>query len=173
MPAHAIAPLTPYLAMAGIAVLYYRRLRRHFGRQQWQPGRTIFRIVLVSLVTVLLVLAALYLPHVAWGIAGGGAAGVALGLLSLRHTQAEWIDGRGWYTPNPWIGGVLGVLLLGRLAWRWGRGAFSSGTQQALQQASPLTLAIAAALIAYSLVNGVGLLLRMRRLAALVGTRHQ
>jgi hypothetical protein len=34
------------------------------------------------------------------------------------------------------------------------------------QNASPLTLGIAATLVAYYLVNGVGLLVRMRRLVA-------
>ncbi|MFT3761625.1 MAG: hypothetical protein QM761_03235 [Pseudoxanthomonas sp.] len=172
MPAHSIAPMTPYLATAGIAWLYYRRIRRHFGRQEWRPIRTAVRIALLSLVAAMLALAAIFLPHVAWGMAGGGVAGAALGLLSLRHTHAEWADGRGWYTPNPWIGGALSVLLVGRLAWRWSQGAFSSGAGQTLQQASPLTLAIAAALVAYSLVNGVGLLLRMRRLAAATGAKR-
>jgi hypothetical protein len=60
------------------------------------------------------------------------------------------------------------VLLVVRLVWRWGQGAFSDGSQQAIQQASPLTLAIAAALIVYALVNSAGLLLRMRRLQASV-----
>ncbi len=36
---------------------------------------------------------------------------------------------------------------------------------QTAQQASPLTLAFAAALIAYFLVNNIGLMLRMRALA--------
>jgi hypothetical protein len=84
--------------------------------------------------------------------------------LALRHTHAEWVDGRGWYTPNPWIGAALSVLLVARLAWRWEQGAFSGGSQQTMQQASPLTLAIFAALIAYGLIYSAGLLLRMRRL---------
>ena len=35
--------------------------------------------------------------------------------ISLRHTHTEWADGNGWYTPNPWIGGALSAVLLGRL----------------------------------------------------------
>ena len=58
----------------------------------------------------------------------------------------------------------LSLLLLGRLAWRWSQGAFGAGSAQAAQQASPLTLGIAATLIAYSLVYTSGLLLRMRKL---------
>ena len=62
------------------------------------------------------------------------------------------------------IGGALSLLLLGRLAWRWSQGAFAGGAMQAGQQASPLTMAFAAALIAYFLVNNIGLMLRMREL---------
>lgn len=165
MPAtSALSTLTPYLATAGIGWLYYRRIRRSFGRQAWQPKRTVARLVLVSLASLALVCAAVFLPHAGIGIGVGALAGAVLGVFALRHTDAQVIDGRRYYTPNPWIGGGLTLLLLGRLAWRWGQGAFAGGPVQA-GQASPLTLAIAATLISYSLVNGIGLLLRMRRLA--------
>jgi hypothetical protein len=158
--------LTPYLATAGIGWLYYRRIRRSFGRQSWQPRRTLLRLVLVSLVAVALLLAALYLPHTGWGIGIGALLGATLGGFGLKHTHAQVIDGQRYYTPNPWIGGALSLLLLGRLAWRWSQGAFLGGTSQAAQQASPLTMAIAATLIAYSLVYTIGLIVRMRRLAS-------
>lgn len=164
MAALTMAPLTPYLAAAGMAWLYYRRLRRYFGRQAWQPRRTLLRIGLLSLVSVLLVVAAARLPHVAWAVAGGALGGVALGWFALRHTRIDEIDGRLGYTPHPWIGAGLTVLLLGRLAWRWAQGAFSGGMQNTAQQASPLTMAMAAVLVAYSLTQGIGLLRRMRAL---------
>ncbi|MBP3983226.1 hypothetical protein J5837_02220 [Pseudoxanthomonas helianthi] len=164
MPA-ALAPYAPYLATAAIGWAYYRRIRRSFGRQRWQPVRTTIRLALVSVALVGLIVAAAFLPHVVSGIAIGVAAGVVLGGFALRHTHAEWRDGQGWYTPNPWIGGALTLLLLGRLAWRYANGAFSGAAAQTAQQASPLTLGIAAALVSYSLVNGAGLLLRMRRLS--------
>ena len=165
MPVAALPSLVPYLATAGIGWLYYRRIRRSFGRQAWQPGRTIARLVLVSLVAVALVFAALFLPHTGAGIGIGALIGAGLGGFGLKHTHAQVIDGQRYYTPNPWIGGVLSVLLLGRLAWRWSQGALVGGGAHAAQQASPLTMGIAAALIAYSLVYSVGLLLRMRQLA--------
>jgi hypothetical protein len=165
MPAALLPTLTPYLATAGIGWLYYRRIRRSFGRQPWQPKRTVARLVLVSLVAAALVCAAVFLPHVGAGIALGAVAGAALGVFALKFTHAQTIDGKRYYTPNPWIGGGLSLLLLGRLAWRWSQGALSGGSAQIGQQASPLTLGIAATLIAYSLVYSVGLLLRMRALA--------
>lgn len=164
MPAAVLPALTPYLATAGIGWLYYRRIRRSFGRQPWQPKRTVARLVLVSLVAASLVCAAVFLPHVGAGIATGAVLGAGLGVLALKHTHAQLTEGKRYYTPNPWIGGGLSLLLLGRLAWRWSQGALTGGSAQVAQQASPLTLGIAATLIAYSLVYTSGLLLRMRKL---------
>ena len=165
MPVAALPALVPYLATAGIGWLYYRRIRRSFGRQPWQPKRTIARLLLVSLVALALLGAAVFLPRAGLGIGVGAVMGAALAVLALKHTHAQVMDGQHYYTPNPWIGGGLTLLLLGRLAWRWSQGTFSGGSAQAAQQASPLTMGIAATLIAYSLVYGIGLLLRMRRLA--------
>lgn len=165
MSAVALPALAPYLATAGIGWLYYRRIRRSFGRQRWQPRRTIARLLLVSVAALALASAAVFLPHAGLGIGVGAAAGAALGMLALKRTHAQVIDGQRYYTPNPWIGGGLTLLLLGRLAWRWSQGTFAGGSAQAAQQASPLTLGIAAALVAYSLVYSIGLLLRMRQLA--------
>ncbi|WP_369936045.1 hypothetical protein [Xanthomonas tesorieronis] len=165
MASTGIALLTPYLATAGIGWLYYRRIRRYFGRQPWQPRRTVARLLLLSLAAAGLTYLAMVVPQVRLGMVMGVLAGAALGAFALHHTRIDVVEGRRHYTPNPWIGAGLSVLLLGRLAWRWASGAFSGGGAQSLQNASPLTLAIAAALIAYSLVHTGGLLLRMRALA--------
>lgn len=159
-----IALLAPYLATAGIGGLYYRRIRRYFGPQPWQPRRPLALLLLVLAAAGLSYLAAV-LPPVRLGMGLEMLAGAALGVLALQHTDIELRHGKRYYTPNPWIGAGLGVLLIGRLAWVWASGAFSGGSAQSLHNASPLTLAIAAVLIAYSLVHTGGLLLRMRALA--------
>lgn len=169
MAAPALPALMPYLATAGIGWIYYRRIRRSFGRQVWQPKRTAFRTLLLALASAGLAAAAIFLPRAGWGIAAGAVAGAALGWFALRHTHAEIVDGRGFYTPNPWIGGALSLLLIGRLAWRWSQGAFADGAVQTAQHASPLTLAFAGALVAYFLVNNIGLMLRMRALGRPAG----
>ncbi len=157
--------LTPVLATAGIGWLYYRRIRRQFGRQPWKAGaRYWLRVALLSLVLVALLVASAAIAGGAVAVAIGLVAGTALGALSLMHTHVEHVDGAHWYTPNPWIGGALSLLLVGRLAWRWQHGFGGAGAMGA-QQASPLTLAMAAALIAFYLSNTVGLAWRMRRLA--------
>ncbi|MEA9491306.1 hypothetical protein [Xanthomonas campestris] len=164
MPAYAIAPLTPYLSMAAVAFFYYRRIRRSFGRQPWKPVAATLRTALLLVAAAALGYAAYGLPGVAPAVALGAVVGAGLGAVSLRYTHAEWVGGRGWYTPNPWIGGALMLVLLGRLAWRWADGAFSSGAAVAGSQASPLTLGIAAALVLYSLVHVGGVWWRLRQL---------
>ncbi|MEG1680454.1 MAG: hypothetical protein RR326_10195, partial [Stenotrophomonas sp.] len=131
--------------------------------QPWRPVRNGIRIGILTLVSAALVAAAIYIPHVALGIAAGAVAGIGLGLFALKHTLISSRDGQPGYTPNPWIGGALAVLLIGRLAWRWYGGAFSQGMGPGMGNASPLTLGLAAALISYNLVQAIGLVLRMRR----------
>jgi hypothetical protein len=163
----------PYAMPAMLAWIYYKRVRRNFGPQAWQPGRLWFRIALLSVAAIGLLAAATFLPHVAMAVAGGMAAGAALGALGLRHTHAEWRDGVRTYIPNPWIGGLLTLVLAARLAWRYTHGggmqagAMQGGAgAQAMQQPSALTLGIAAVLVGYSLCYGIGLVVRMRALGA-------
>ncbi|MGS1076731.1 hypothetical protein [Pseudoxanthomonas beigongshangi] len=169
MPAVALPALTPYLITAGIGWVMYRRIRRSFGRQPWQPKRTMFRLALMVLLLGMLMMAAIFLPGVAIGIAAGLAGGLLLGGFALRHTRVEWHDGHPTYVPNPWFGGLLTLLLVGRLAWRWSHGAFADGAAATAQQASPLTMAFAGALVGYFLLLNGGLLWRMRQLHAAAG----
>lgn len=157
--------LTPLFFTAAIGVVYYRRIRRQFGRQPYQHKRALARTVFLSLVLCGLLVAAVALPNVGLAIVGGLLAGALLGAAALRFTDIEASDGARWYTPNPWIGGALSLLLVGRLAWRWGQGAFSQGGAQVAANASPLTMGLMSALVAFYVVNGAGLAWRMRELA--------
>lgn len=158
----ALPSLTPFVAMAGIGWVYYRRIRRQFGRQRWQGGsRYWLRLVVLSLLLAGLLVGGAVIAGGAVAVASGILAGALLGALALHQTHVEQVDGTRWYTLNPWIGGALSLLLIGRLAWRWQHG-FVPGSAQ---QASPLTLGCAAALIAYYLLNSAGLAWRMRKLA--------
>ena len=159
------ATLTPLLFAAVIGVVYYRRIRRQFGRQPYQPKRAMARTVLLMLVLCGLLVAAIALPKVGLAIVEGLVLGALLGAAALRYTGIESSDGVRWYTPNPWIGGALSLLLVARLAWRWGQGAFSQGGAQVAANASPLTMGLMSALVAFYVVNGAGLAWRMRELA--------
>lgn len=145
--------------------VYYRRIRSSFGRQPWRQTLVAIRMVILTIALFALALAAVYVPGASLTVVGGLAVGALLGALGLRHTQVELAEGKRWYTPNPWIGGALSLLLVGRLAYRMGSGVFGSGLAQASQNASPLTLGIAATLVAYYALNGAGLWWRMRELS--------
>jgi hypothetical protein len=167
MPAMpAIPALTPVLVTAAFGWMYYRRIRSHFGRQRYRPHRLALRMGLLALALFGLLMTILGLPYAALPIAGGIVLGGALGVLALRHTRIEAGEGERWFTPNPWIGGALSLLLIGRLAWRWANGAPSGGMPPAMHNASPLTLGIASTLVSYYLVHGIGLVWRMRRIQA-------
>jgi hypothetical protein len=157
--------LSPVLFSGLIGWAYYRRIRTSFGRQPWRPVRVGIRLAMLALALAGLGMAAIYLPRMGLAVGAGLAIGALLALLALRHTRVEVAEGQRWYTPNPWIGGALSVLLLGRLAWRMGSGVFTGGAAAMGQNASPLTLGIGATLVAYYLVNGIGLVLRMRALS--------
>ena len=153
--------MLPYAMPAVLAWVLYRRVRRNFGPQAWQPKRTWFRLVLIALVALVLAVAAVFVPHALLPMAGGVAVGVLLGWVGLRHTHAEWRDGVRTYIPNPWVGGLLTLVLVFRMIWRFTHGG---GIQGAQQQPSVLTMAIAAALVAYTLYYSIGLIRRMREL---------
>jgi hypothetical protein len=162
MPAPAIAPL---LATVGFGWLYYRRIRRQFGRQPYRPKRAMLRICLLSLIACGLLAAGLAALRLWPALAIGGIAGGALGWLALRHMRVAIVDGVREYTPDPWLGGVIALLLVARLAWRWHSvGGPVADMPTASLQASPLTYGLLVALVAYYLVNGVGLVRRMRAL---------
>jgi hypothetical protein len=167
MTAIAPATLQPLLLTAAVGFVYVRRIRRSFGRQPYHPTRAHVRLALLALACAGLLLAAAMLPvaGVALAIAAGLVIGGALGAFAVLHTQVETVDGARCYTPNPWIGGALSLLLVARLAWRYASGALSQGASQAAQNASPLTMGIAATLVGFYLVNGAGIAWRMRALA--------
>jgi hypothetical protein len=116
--------LSPLLLTAAVAFAYYRRIRRQFGRQPYQARRAMVRTGMLGIATAGLLVAAAALPVAGVGLAIGAGLllGAGLGALALQHTRIEASDGARWYTPNPWIGAALSLLLIGRLAWRFGQG---------------------------------------------------
>lgn len=155
-----ITATAPYWVPALSMLLILRRIRRNFGVQPWRPVRSGFRLGILVLAAAMLGVLGAFQPQLALGLGIGAVLGALLGLLALKHTHVAWRDGRRTYTPNPWIGGALTALLLGRLAWRYTHEGFA-----AAQAPSALTMGMATVLIGYSLVYVVGLMVQMRRLA--------
>jgi len=106
----------------------HRRIPRSFGRQPWQSWRATARIALLALVLVSLALTAFFGPGAGWAVGGGLVVGGVLGASGIAHTQIESVDGVRSYVPNPWIGGALSLLLLGRLVWRFMHGGRPAAT---------------------------------------------
>ncbi|HET6430650.1 DUF1453 domain-containing protein [Dyella sp.] len=153
-----------------IAFVIWRRIRTQFGRQPIQRGRMTARIAIFAAIGVLMGLGGLHNPLLLEGLAGGVLGGALLGLAGLRLTRFERReDGSDGYIPNPWIGALLTVLLIGRLAWRLL--VIMPQMQQAEAGAhavpafgnSPLTLALFGLLVGYYVAYFSGLLVHHRR----------
>lgn len=158
------APLSiaPYVFPLLIAFAMYRRIRRNFGVQPWRPTRAWIRLVFLSLAVLMLAIAGIAIPQTLPAIGIGLACGAVLGYFGLKHTHVALVGSQRTYTPNPWIGGALSALLVGRLAWRWTHGGIAAA------QAAPsgVTFGIAMALITYSLIHIAGLMVQMKHLQA-------
>lgn len=174
MPAH----LSQYLIMLPLlALIVWRRVSRTFGRQPIRRKRMIARIVMFSILGALLALSGFHHLALAEGLFGGVLIGGAIGLLGLQLTRFEVDPVKGdCYVPNPWIGALLTVLLLGRLLWRlmvaWPQIQHASalavqgtGTQmQPMGYAySPLTMLVIGLLVGYYIVYYSGVLIHHRR----------
>lgn len=177
MPAH----LSPYLIIIPLlAFIVWRRVSRQFGRQPIRRKRMIARIVIFSIIGGLLLLSGFHKLALAEGLLGGALLGAGLGVVGLNLTRFEVDPKRGdCYVPNPWIGGLLTVLLLGRLAWRFltvmpqmqhdmavaqtqGAGVHYM-TPMGGYTSSPLTMLVIGLIVGYYIVYFTGLLIHHRR----------
>ena len=163
----------PAIVAPLLAWTIWRRVRSQFGRQPIRRGRMGLRIGIFALVAVALAASGLHNPRLLEGLLGGVMLGAALGALGLKLTRFERDPLLGdCYVPNPWVGGVLTALLVGRLAWRFTQLAPQATAGGALPVAaahgpalgdSPLTLLLIGLLIGYYLVYFTGLLVHHRR----------
>ncbi len=158
------------ISLAVMALVIWRRARRLIGRQPIRRKSMIARIVIYLVLTALLSFSGLHNLRLLEGLYGGLLPGAALGLLGLRLTRFERsAEGGDYYVPNPWIGGALAAVLIGRLIWRFlpllsgdGTAAMPYGGAPALGN-SPLTLLLFGLLIGYYLTYYAGLLIHHRR----------
>jgi hypothetical protein len=154
-----------------MAFAVYRRVRGSFGRQPIRTKRMTVRVAIFAVVIGLMMLSGLQDIRLAEGALGGVVLGGALALaLGLRLTRFETGgDGTDFYVPNPWMGGALTALLLGRLAWRFLMlaPAMAGGAAMAASGPapgnSPLTMAIVGLTVGYYLVYYTGILIHHRR----------
>ncbi|MBS0432645.1 MAG: DUF1453 family protein [Proteobacteria bacterium] len=162
--------LSTAVSIALIALLYYRRFRRSFGRQPVRPKRMIARAALLGVVGAIMLLATSAQPLTLAGYLGGVAAGVLLGAWGLKLTRFERRADGLHYIPHSWFGIAISVLLLARLAYRF---VVLWPTMQAAQQQqanpfaayqhSPLTLSLFGLLVGYYVFYYLGILQRAKR----------
>jgi hypothetical protein len=169
VPAEAM-PMTPQMigpliATPLIALAIYRRVRGSFGKQPIRGKRMIARVAILGILAVLLGLSGFHNLELLEGLVGGILGGAVLGYVGLRLTRFETTAEGDRYIPNPWIGALLTVLLVGRLAWRFmvTMPAMDAAHQGPALGNSPLTLAVFGLTVGYYMAYYIGLLVHHRR----------
>lgn len=166
--------MTPHLTSLAVmvpvmALLVWRRMRSQFGRQPIRRGRILASIATFVLLGALVAWPLLSRPALRESLLTGVLVGVLLGLVGLRLTRFERrADGSDGYIPNPWIGGLLTALLIGRLAWRFLVAMPQLEAAPSVQAGpefgySPLAMAMFELLVGYYVAYFSGLLVHHRR----------
>jgi hypothetical protein len=158
--------MTPNLVLAlvipFIAWRLYKRVRRHIGRQRSRLWRHWSGTILCPLLLMLVGLGAMHSMEAEAALLGGIAGGFGLGTFGLKLTRFEQAGGQFFYTPNPYLGVSLSLLLVGRIAWRLFElyelhGALPPASSQDFAR-SPLTLLMIGVVFGYYAVYSFGLL---------------
>ncbi|WP_395700222.1 hypothetical protein [Aquabacterium sp.] len=156
-------PTAGLWAAVGALVVWriVKRVRRLVGRQTLSRPRAWLTVVLLPLLFGLLLLGALPHPLNAAALLAGAGLGAALGRYGLKLTRFDTTGPAPTYTPNAHLGIALSLLLVARLAWRFGSlylaGESLQGPPTDLVR-SPLTLLIFGTLAGYYVSYAVGLL---------------
>lgn len=126
--------------VVGALVVYriFGRLRRTFTWQQLKPGRLRFVTILFGVVGVLFFIEGALYPISLISDIAGVLAGVVLAGYGFVHTQFERQGSQLMYRPNAWIGGVVTILFVGRLAYRIYLISQTSGDGQGAQWADQM-----------------------------------
>lgn len=154
---------TPIVLVLLVAFALYRRVRRTVGFQKFVRGRLVTRVVMFGIIGLLILSYGLVNPLAFVFDAIGAAVGIGIAYYAMQTTTFERRGNSWYYRPHPWIGVVLIVLFVGRLAFRVYQdyGLFSNvgAANQAQSQAQlaeyahdPATAAILFVIITYYVV---------------------
>lgn len=113
LPTNVLPVITPFIAWG-----VYRRVRRNVGRQPLQHKRLVFRIVIYAVISMVIAVGAAAHPRLLGGFVGGLVPGLALGWAGLYLTRFESTPQGLFYTPNPYMGTALSLLVVARLVYR-------------------------------------------------------
>lgn len=164
--------ILPLIMGAFILFAIYRRVRRNIGRQPIQPTRMRARMAILTVVAAFMALGAARQLDLLGALAAGAAGGAALAWFGLQQTKFERTEDGEFYTPHTYIGLIVSLLLIGRIAYRFiavypsmQAAAHADQDPLAAFQRSPLTLAIFGVLIGYYVFYYFGVLRAMKNLA--------
>jgi hypothetical protein len=157
--------LVPTVLIFLVGWRVYGRFRRNIGPQLLKRRRMMVRIGIYAVLSLVLgVFSLVVVPRLAvvGGLLGGLALGVPLGLYGLHLTRFETRAEGHFYTPNPYMGVGLSLLLAVRVGYRLV--VFSGMADQTrphpqLMQ-SPLTLFFFGLLAGYYMAYFSGVLVR-------------
>ena len=169
----AASPFAGALVPVGVGLLIafavYRRIRGSFGRQPIRTKRMTARVAIFAVIACLMMTSGLQDVRLAEGALGGLILGGALAMIGLRLTRFELTGEGDVYIPNPWVGGVLTALLLGRLAWRFVvlapvvHGGEPLAPHAPAAGNSPLTMVVVGLTVGYYMAYYIGILVHHRR----------
>jgi heme A synthase len=156
-------PATIALALVPIIVWrVYKRVRRNIGKQRSRLWRHWAGTVLCPLLLALVALGAMRSLDAEAALAAGIALGIGLGVYGLRLTRFENDGPVFYYTPNPYLGIGLSLLLVGRVLYRFFELYQLHGDLRAFNDPdlgrSPLTLAMIGIVFGYYTAYSLGLL---------------
>ena len=166
-----VAPtnLVPAFFLFFIGWRVISRVRRNVGRQRLRPIGMIARIVIYAIITLMLGFSCMMLASktlVFLGLLGGLVLGAGLGLYGLHLTRFESTPEGRFYTPNPYMGVGISMLLVARLGYRFlvltGPAAQPQMQPQLFQ--SPLTYLVFGMLAGYYMAYFAGVLARSHEL---------
>ena len=156
--------IVPVIFILIVVWRLFIRFRRNVGRQPLRPRRMIFRIVVYGLVTFILGAVAVLVAgriSVLAGLVGGLALGAGLGVYGLQLTKFERTPAGYFYTPNPYMGVGLSMLLAARLFYRAAILSSASAQPNAPQlMQSPLTMFLYGLLAGDYIAYFIGVLVR-------------
>lgn len=158
----------PVVVVSLVAWRIYGRMRRNIGRQALRPKRLVTGLVIYAVVICLIAVFSVMRLRLLLGLGGGLALGLPLAWVGLRLTKFEATPAGRFYTPNPYIGSALTVLLAARVIYRLM--VFSSisnnpGQAPAPMQ-SPLTFCVFGILAGYYVAYYLGVLARSRKVSS-------
>lgn len=115
---HSLGTLVFIILLLALSV--YRRVKRHIGWQILRPRRMVVRILLLLIISIPLMISGITLHRDAYlWVAAGIICGLLLAWLAFKTTQVRMQGGNASYRPNAWIGALLLVVFLARLAVRF------------------------------------------------------